>query len=81
MISGNFINLIRIAKEDDSIRSTLLSLLRLNRFRRTIALEELLEKIKNEGAPAELIEAITPLCEDQIAEKALELLEIEEEAQ
>lgn len=74
-VNEQFINLIRVAEDDDAIRATLLSVLRLHPSRRIKAVEELLAKIETEGAPAELIEAITPLCEDQIAQKALEFLE------
>ena len=76
MVSEDLINLIQVAEDDDSIRAILLSLLRLSPSQRIRAIEKLLAQLEFEGAPIELVEAITPLREDQIAQKALELLDL-----
>jgi hypothetical protein len=75
MINEKFIDLMRIAEDDESIRTTLIVLLRQAPTRRVLALDELLSRMRKNGAPAELIAAIEPLREDGIAHKALELLD------
>jgi len=79
MINDKFIDLIRIAEDDEFIRATLLSLLKLAQPVRIVAIDKLLAQMENKGAPSELIEAITPLREDNIAQKTFELLNSERE--
>jgi len=71
-----FVNLIRVAQEDDKIRSQLLGILSLDKFNRKSALNTLLEDMRLKGAPEEFVSAITCLLDDDVAEKALEILSI-----
>ncbi len=73
-VSDEFIRLIEIAEEDKSIHDTLLSILSMDRPRRQLALEELLEKMQGDGAPKDFVDTIAVLRDDAIAEKALDIL-------
>jgi hypothetical protein len=69
-----FVGLIRLAREDPEIGDQLRALLSLDDFNRQSAIRSLLEEMRLNNAPAELISAFACLVDDLLAEKALELL-------
>ena len=69
-----FVRLIQVAREDPEIREQLLSILSLDKFNRKSALHSFLEKMRFMKAPEEFLSAIACFLDDQVAEKALELL-------
>ena len=65
-----FINLMLVACEDATINSTLQELLSLPNDTRKAAVYKLLERLRASAALPELIDAITCLLDDEVAEKA-----------
>jgi hypothetical protein len=70
-----FVTLIRVAQEDDEIRKRLFTILTQDRFNRVSILNSYLEEMRLKQAPAEFISAIACLLDDNIAQKALEVLQ------
>jgi len=70
-----FITLIRVAQEDTEIRERLFTILTLDKFNRESILNSYLEEMRLKQAPAEFISAIACLLDDDIAQKALEILQ------
>ena len=74
-----FIYLMKVAREDRDIRDKLKSILRLDSFNRQSILNTWLHDLKLQGAPRDFIESLSYFLDDEIAEKALEvILEYEE---
>ena len=71
----DFITLIRVAREDSEIRQQLLQILRLDAFHRQSLLNSWIEDLRMKNAPKELIRSLLCLVDDDIAEKAAELIE------
>ncbi len=67
-------NLILAACEDESLRKQIQAILQLDSFNRQSFLGSYLSQMKLQGAPAPLLEALTALQEDTVAQKTLELL-------
>lgn len=69
-----FVRLIQVAREDPAIRDQLRALLSLDDFNRQSAIRSMLEEMRLNRAPGELISAFACLLDRQIAEKAMEVL-------
>lgn len=67
-----FINLMLVACEDATINSTWQDLLSLSNHTRKAAVHKLLEHLRATAALPELIDAITCLRDDEVAEKAFQ---------
>jgi len=70
-----FITLIRVVQENTEIRERLFTILTLDKFNRESILNSYLEEMRLKQAPAEFISAIACLLDDDIAQKALEILQ------
>lgn len=75
--NDGFVNLIRVAQEDDEIRNRLLAILGQPEFQRKSLLNTFVRDMKFKSAPSELISAIQCLLNDAVAERALDLLKKE----
>ena len=74
-----FIYLMKVAREQPDIRNRLKSILKLDSFNRQSILNTWLHDLKLQGAPRDFIESLSYFLDDDIAEKALEIiLEYEE---
>ena len=69
-----FVTLIRVAQEDVEIRERLFTILTQNKFNRGSIINSYLEDMRLKQAPREFISAIACLLDDDIAEKALQIL-------
>jgi hypothetical protein len=69
-----FITLIRVAQEDPEIRQQLLAILSQSSFNRTSILNSYIEDLRLKQAPEEFTVAIACLLDDDIAQKALDIL-------
>ena len=69
-----FITMLIVACEDATINSTLQSLLSQPNQARKAAVHTLVEKLRDDDAPSDLIEAIACLLDDDVAEKAFEAI-------
>ena len=69
-----FIGIIRVAREDASVRDTLLAILRLDDFQRKSALGSLVDQLRLQSAPVEFVEALAIFQNDEVSRKALQLL-------
>ena len=70
------VTLIRVAQEDVEIKRHLLAILSQNKFNRESILNSYLEELRLKQAPQEFISAIACLLDDDVAEKALEILKL-----
>ena len=70
----SFITLIRAAQEDAALRERLLAILQQPGFHRKSLLNTLIAELSVQSAPAELVQAVACLLNDDVAEKARELL-------
>ncbi len=62
-----FINLVRVAKEDEKIKKFLLSLTELNSFGRVSLINSFISEMTLKGAPSQLINAIAALRDERIS--------------
>ena len=69
-----FITMLMVACEDSTINRTLQSLLSQPDPTRKDAVLKLVEKLRRDKAPSDLIEAIACLLDDDVAEKAFEAI-------
>ena len=74
-VSDAFVYLVQAAEEDPSIRSQLANILRLDSFNRKSLLSTYIFQMKLKKAPSDLIEAVTYLRDDSIAEKFLGMIQ------
>lgn len=72
------ITLIRVAQEDVEIKMQLLTILSQNKFHRESILNSYLEELRLKQAPQEFISALACLLDDDVAEKALEILKLDD---
>ncbi|MFC1885909.1 hypothetical protein ACFLZM_02495 [Thermodesulfobacteriota bacterium] len=70
----DFVTLMRVAQENDEVRTRLLQLLSLDDFNRKSALNTWLDDIRLKGAPKELVSAIACLTDNGVAQKAFDIL-------
>jgi len=69
-----FIYLMKVAREEPDIRNKLKSILKLDSFNRQSILNTWLHDLKLQGAPRDFIESLSYFLDDDIAEKALEII-------
>jgi hypothetical protein len=69
-----FVTLIRVAQDDPEIHQTLMAILRQPPFHRKSLLNTLLQDMRAQGAPKNLISAIAELLDDAVAEKVAEAI-------
>jgi len=69
-----FVNMLLAACEDSSINDTLEMLLSMPDNERRAVLGRLLERLRDEEAPQDLIEAVACLLDNVVAEKAYEVI-------
>ena len=69
-----FVTLIQVAQEDPDVKEQLSAILRLDDFNRKSALNTFLQEMQLKRAPREFVSAIASLLDDEVAEKALEML-------
>ena len=76
-VGGNesFVSLIRTALEDEGVRGRLRAILSQPPFHRHSLLNTLVADLKMQQAPTDIIRAIACLLDDEVAEKARELLD------
>ncbi len=67
-------DLLRVAQEDGNIHQQLTSILSLESFHRRSALHSVIDQMKLNQAPEEIVLAISGLLEEENAKKALLLL-------
>lgn len=70
-----FIDLMRVAQEDNNIRKKLTFILKLDSFNRQSLLNTWLNDLKLQGAPEKLREALSAFLDDAVAGKALEVID------
>ena len=75
-----FVALIRAAQDDDGIRNQLISILSLEPKHRVSALNTLINEMKLRQTSMSLAAALTLFLDDQVAKKALALLQSDENA-
>ena len=73
-ISEPFTNLVQIITEDQEINTRIVQLLKLDSFRRRLLLNKWLEKLRRKGATNKLMNALSCLFDNDIAEKTLSFL-------
>ena len=71
----NFVRLIQLAKEDETIRDRLLAILAMQGIQRDIALKSILDSTRLSGAPEEFVNAMSVLQNSEVADKALDILQ------
>jgi hypothetical protein len=69
-----FVTLIRVGQDDPEIHQTLVPILRQPPFHRKSLLNTLLQDMRAQGAPKNLISAIAELLDDAVAEKVAEAI-------
>lgn len=69
-----FLALVRVACEDEGVRSTLVRLLVLPSQQRQGALQHLVDHLRRQAAPSELVAALERLLDPDTADKARELI-------
>ena len=69
-----FVTLIQVAKEDADIRKQLQGILAQPPFHRISMLNMLISQMKLKSAPPEFITAIASLLDDEVATKAIEVI-------
>ena len=69
-----FVTLIRVAQEDADVRRTLIGILKQPPFHRKSMLNTLIQTMKAQRAPAEFVAAIAALLDDEVAQKAAEVI-------
>ena len=69
-----FVTLIQVARENEDIRNQLLVILSQDAFNRASIINSFIEDMRIKNAPKELISAIACLLDDDVAERAREIL-------
>lgn len=70
-----FVTLIRLAQENPDVRKTLSGILAQPPFHRKSLLNTLIAEIKLKGAPPLFVSAISALLDDDVAQKAKEVIQ------
>ena len=71
-----FSNLLQVITEDPEINSRVVQLLKLDSFTRRLLLNKWLEQLRRKGATNKLLQALSCLFDNEIAEKTLSFLKI-----
>ena len=69
-----FVTLIRVAQEDADMRRILMGILQQPPFHRRSMLNNAIQTMNLRGAPANFVAAVTALLDDEVAEKAAEMI-------
>ena len=72
--SETFANMLQVINEDHEINTRVVQLLKLDSFRRRLVLNKWLEQLRRKGATHKLMQALSCLLDNEIAEKTLSLL-------
>jgi hypothetical protein len=72
--SEAFANLLQLIIEDQEINSRVVQLLKLDSFRRRLLLNKWLEQLRRKGAAPKLMQALSCLFDNDVAEKSLSFL-------
>jgi len=70
----NFVALIQAAREDQIMNRAILAIVRLDNFNRESLIQTYISSLQLQGAPYELIEALSYLRDDAIAAKTEKIL-------
>jgi hypothetical protein len=75
-IGGNesFVQLLRAAQDDRDFQATLCGILRQPSFHRKSMLNTMARSMSADGVREDMIRAVTSLTEDDVAERALQML-------
>ena len=71
----SFVTFMRVAQEDPEVRKTLAAILGQPSFHRKSLLNTLVQRMKMQGAPPDLVFAVGALLDDEVAKKANELIQ------
>lgn len=74
-LTESLITLLRVAQEDQEVLDQLSYILSLDSFHRKSALHSLIDSMHLNGAPDEIVAAISGLLEDHIADQAKLILD------
>lgn len=69
-----FIKLIQVMRDDPLINEKVIKMLKQNSYQRRIILNNWLEQLRRQNAPENLIQALSCLFDDIVAEKVLTLI-------
>jgi hypothetical protein len=72
--SESLIRLIQVMRDDDLINKKVIEMLKLNSYQRRSVLNNWLERLRIEYAPHNLLNALSCLFDDKIAEQVLTLI-------
>jgi len=72
--SDSFLHLLQIIRDDPVVNKRVTEILQLNPFRRRLILNRWLEQLRFQDAPKKLLQALSSLFDDDIAEKTLALI-------
>ena len=74
-LSQSFAHLLQVIIADQEIKIRVIQLLKSNSFTRRLLLNKWLEQLRRKQAPEKLIQALSCLFDDSIAEKVVVLLD------
>ncbi len=69
-----FVTLVRVAQDDSETRTMLTAILRQPPFHRKSLVNTLIQDMRAQGAPRNLISAITELLDDAVAKKVADAI-------
>lgn len=70
-----FANLLQVIKEEPEINTRLVQLLKQDSFTRRLLINKWLEQLRRKGAAHKLLQALSCLFDNDIAEKTLSFIE------
>jgi hypothetical protein len=70
----SFATLIDIMRDDKDINEKVMTVLRLNSYKRRAILNDWLEQLRIQKAPQNLINALSSLFDDKVAEQVLQFI-------
>lgn len=73
--NGTFVTLMLVAREDPEIRETLAAILGQPSPQRKSLLNKLIERMRAQGAPSDFIMAMDALLDDDVSDRAYELVQ------
>ena len=73
-LSQSFTSLLQVMKEDEEINSRITQMLKLKPFQRRLLLNKWLEQLRHKHAPEKLIQSLSCLFDDSIADKVLAIV-------
>ena len=70
----SFVVLIQLAKEDEKIKERIIAILKLDSFNRISLLNTIISEMDLKGAPKDFVEAFSYLKDDNVASRAIEII-------